>query len=100
MFISKDAAGLLVSATDDYFLTNASWKCTSRNVPGWMQPTFDDSQWPAAVSAGLNNGSNPKLLQSSMSPNASWIWTVNKSPPRIDTTVFCRIIIRKWPKCV
>ena len=39
-------------------VTDAAWKSSDTDTPGWQQPDFDDSAWPAALVAAAY-GSGP-----------------------------------------
>jgi len=81
---------MLASIGDDYFVTDRSWKCTVTYYDDWMQPTFNDASWPAAVFVQPNSPSNRwhhRRLE--ISAKAVWIWTRNFRYP-IDSDVYCR----------
>ena len=82
---------MLASIGDDYFLTNSrSWKCTVTYSTNWMQPTFNDATWPAAVFVKPNSQRNRfHRLLPEISARATWIWTRDFYRP-IDPVVYCR----------
>ncbi|MET0495834.1 MAG: family 78 glycoside hydrolase catalytic domain [Actinoplanes sp.] len=41
----------LAGADPISLVTDAAWKSSDTDVPGWQQPGFDDSAWPAALVA-------------------------------------------------
>lgn len=65
--------------------TNGLWRCLSlASAPAdWMQPTFDDTSWPAAVTSGFGYGTG-------IASNAEWIWTLENNS---FTNVGCRIML-------
>lgn len=94
---SFSCAGILASVTGDYLVTDASWKCSAQNFPGWYVLGFDDSSWSDAYVIGKNGDvtapSECSILTEipSISPNASWIWTASMAnAPAYDPLVFCR----------
>jgi len=71
-------------------VTNTSWKCTAKYYTDWMQPTYNDASWPAAVFVQPNSPSNAyHNRRPEISANAAWIWTRNFLSP-IDPVVYCR----------
>ena len=100
--MQKTIAGILASvgdehATDVLVTDSRSWKCTTNNEADWMQPTFDDSSWPAAVVSYPNLPNQPHHHQmSAISPKASWIWTSKFSDPDMDHVVYCRGHLRMF----
>lgn len=84
-------AGILCSTTDDYVLTNASWKCTKDYYSGWESVTFDDSAWPAAYAMGTNQKSPWEFIPG-IRDNACWIWTSKYN--RKERVVYCRKTLR------
>ena len=87
---------MLASIGDNYFVTDRSWKCTATYYAGWMQPSFNDASWPAAVFVQPNSPSNPyHHLRPEISTNAVWIWTRKFRNPR-DTPVYCRGRLRMF----
>ena len=90
-------AGVLASVGDDYLVTDDSWKCTTGYYDDWMQTSFDDSSWPAAVIVQPNSPANPyHHLLSAVSTSASWIWTSNFISPNIDPVAYCRGYMRTF----
>jgi hypothetical protein len=72
----------------------SDWRCIETNSPdaNWNSNSFDDSQWPKAVSFGRNDGSNVWMHVGGRSrPNipaeAEWLWTQNNED---HNRVFCR----------
>ncbi|ESO06566.1 hypothetical protein HELRODRAFT_160748 [Helobdella robusta] len=41
--------GLIAKSSDNYILTNSSWKCTNNSYDGWYEVDYDDSFWSDAV---------------------------------------------------
>jgi hypothetical protein len=80
----------LASVDGDKLVTDKSWKCTTRSVPGWMSESFDDNSWPVAVIAGTNTDLDIHKNLPQIDKSASWIWTSNNKDPKIDKTAFCR----------
>lgn len=96
-------AGIIASVTDDIFVTNASWKCTTNPPPAWYTLGFDDDGWTDAYVIGPNhNVTSPAPCSAlngipSISPNASWIWTPSiLGTPLYDDIIFCRAYL---PTC-
>ncbi|ESO06576.1 hypothetical protein HELRODRAFT_160759 [Helobdella robusta] len=46
---SGGAGRLIAKSSDDYILTNSTWKCTNNSYDGWYEVDYDDSFWPGAV---------------------------------------------------
>lgn len=98
---SNTCGGILASVTGDYLVSDASWKCSTENPPGWYSLGFDDSSWSDAYVIGRNgevttpNHCNILTEIPSISSNASWIWTASiANAPKYDTTIFCRRYLR------
>lgn len=82
--------GLLASfswAGGGSFVTSREWK--QRGVsdggwnpddPAWLEPTFDDSAWGAAVEQG-GNGAAPWGPVLGVSSQARWVWSYDSSGP-------------------
>ncbi len=58
--------GLLLEATIvykdgscDVVASDAQWKFSSAEIPGWMKPSFDDSKWQKCVEMGTPPGTAP-----------------------------------------
>jgi hypothetical protein len=83
-------AGILASVEGGQLVSDESWKCTTRFVPLWMSPSFDDDSWPDAVISGTNSDSDVHKRQSLIDSTAKWIWTSKHADPQIDPTVYCR----------
>ena len=83
--VKEAIAGFRASVGDDLLVTDSrSWKCTTSKEADWMQPTFDDSSWSAAV-VSYPNSNQPGHFQ-----HANWIWTKKFVKPDIDPVVYCR----------
>jgi hypothetical protein len=55
-------------------VTRLAWKCVGQDPgDGWTDPSFDDSQWPVAVTGGPN-GVAPWGVREGIPLEASWIW--------------------------
>ncbi|ESO97219.1 hypothetical protein LOTGIDRAFT_239159 [Lottia gigantea] len=64
--------------------TDKSWKCTTKYVPNWNKPGFDDSAWSVPTVPNFNWGTRPSQLNG----KAEWIWTSGWSGQHKD--VYCR----------
>ena len=81
--------GIIASIPSRGFFTNELWKCTINDgsLPAnWMDPDFDDSAWPQAVSRGVNGVWPWNDHTSEIGIYAHWIWTQSTD----DTRVACR----------
>lgn len=94
---SETCAGILASVTDDYLVTDATWKCVVGPPPNWHRFDFDDSAWPSAYVIGPNGNvtwpDECKVLTEvpTVSQNANWIWTPTiAGAPVYDHAVYCR----------
>ncbi|XP_032233290.2 uncharacterized protein LOC5508631 isoform X2 [Nematostella vectensis] len=72
----------------DGVLTDESWRCTKHKEAGWHMTTFDDRDWPSAVSYAINIDSVfPWGVKEGVSSEAQFIWT---SDNRNDKEIYCR----------
>lgn len=99
---TETCAGLLGSATDDYLVTGANWKCIAGAPPHWFALGFNDTDWKPAYIIGPNdNVTWPEectILTGipTISPNAYWIWTDSiQNPPYYAQSIYCRAYLRK-----
>ena|SRR6218665_34734 len=88
----QNCSGILASISAD-FVTNAAWKCSTDNSPGWYRTDFNDSLWPQAVMQGSNT--SPFACEyrhqiQDISTSANWIWTSD-----MDVPINCRIHLGK-----
>lgn len=99
---SQACAGILASVTDDFLVTDATWKCKVGPPPRWYLFEFDDSDWPSAYVIGPNdNVTWPEACKvltenPSVSKTANWIWTSTiPDTPYYDSVIHCRAYMRK-----
>lgn len=99
---SETCAGILASVTDDYLVTDATWKCVVGPPPNWYRFELDDSAWPSAYVIGPNGNvtwpDECKVLTEipTVSQNANWIWTPTiAGAPVYDHAVYCRAYLRE-----
>lgn len=94
---TDNCSAFVASVTDDYLVTNSTWKCSSYGDHGWQYLGFDDSSWKSASILG-GNGFNPSCPNlgsiTQISGSAFWIWS--RSAPEARGAVFCRGYLRKW----
>ena len=98
--ILQVVAGILASSDDGTFLTDKSWKCTTRYDENWMLPSFNDESWNIAAIAGENSDSDIHRNMKDIHSSAKWIWTDNFKGATADSTVYCRGYIGKLWMCV
>lgn len=101
---TQSCPGLLASVTNDFLVTDGSWRCVgpSSYTAGWNTLGFDDSQWMDTYVIGRNgNVTSPELCAGlagvpSISANAHWIWTTSISDGApYDSPIYCRGYLRK-----
>ena len=108
---TESCAGFIGSVTNNYLVTNASWKCSEYGDERWFLLGFDDSSWPHAEEVGRNGDvpACPNLDEQvpDISVTAHWIWTEQQDPDPVTTpvpilradhvpaAVFCRGYLRK-----
>ena len=78
-------AGILAS-TSNGVESDASWKCSSEELPGWHLATFDDSAWSYADVIG-QHGDEPWGRINPIDAQAKWIWASDYTR---GGTVYCR----------
>src|SRR6218665_1280458 len=88
----ENCSGILASIGED-FVTDAAWKCSTDNSPGWHRTDFDDSLWPQAVIYDTNTSPfvcdhRHQILD--ISASANWIWTNDTG-----VSINCRVHLSK-----
>ena len=74
------------SKTSTGFYSNAHWRCSNVEEPGWSTNRFDDSHWPYATAVlGFGYYNNDEFINE-YPTDSRFIWTDSNS----DTSVFCR----------
>lgn len=90
--IAAGCPGIVASVTDDFLLTNSTWKCSDvSGGPDWAQLGFDDSSWPSAHQIQKNDGLSSPCVPAlpnipTISSNAWWIWIADT----LLEVVYCR----------
>lgn len=92
--VTTAACSGILGSVGDYFVTDATWKCSTEGAGGWYTLGFNDSAWPNAVDYGLN--SEPFLCPHryelpEISSGAHWIYTADQTLP-----ANCRGYLRKF----
>ena len=81
-------AGILASTSDEYVLTNSTWKCTNNGHDDWMSVFYNDESWQNAISHA-SNGQGPWGPRPGISPKSKWIWTPSHTQKGL--TIYCRL---------
>ena len=80
--------GGILGSFDNGLVTDSTWKCITSPGLGWNTRTYQDHDWPMALSYGPNNDSTlPWGEISSIDEKAVWIWSKDNKQ---DTKVYCR----------
>ena len=80
--------GGILGSFSSGLVTDSSWKCTAQYELGWNMKSYNDEQWPNAVSYKKNLPmSLPWGQRDNVLSNAQWIWTQDNEN---DTTIYCR----------
>ena len=77
--------GILASTTNGVE-SDASWKCSAEEQPGWHLASFDDSAWNYADIIA-EQGDEPWGLINLIDARAKWIWASDFTR---GGTVYCR----------
>jgi hypothetical protein len=91
--VIADVSWTLGNPTPHHLLTDATWKLSTTDVPGWQDLTFNDSAWMSAVALGPN-GTAPwgPILGAS---TAQWLWSYVPSADAASKPVSEDVWVRK-----
>ncbi|ESN94077.1 hypothetical protein HELRODRAFT_180245 [Helobdella robusta] len=67
----SSSCGLIAKTSDNYILTNSTWKCINDFYDGWFQVDYDDLFWPEAV-VGFKQKKKGSLISVELL-DAQWI---------------------------